>query len=389
MLPISYFTSVHKVRRPGGQNPSTKRKRDENDKDIDVSMDGPSSRGDHVSGGSSFEPTSFSSAFASSQAAPHEHHFGDEASEPTFEVHDYSASRRIGSKRSHSRSVLKDSLGKLQPPLLGPQVYPSSGLHASQEMNVGGARQRHLAVLTTIMHRSLLQTDYVRAGRAWSMILRSELDGHSVDLRNGCRWGLGAEILLRQSSPLSGASIQPTSAVEVNGSAAENPGQCFSLECFQKIKKYYDRLSLQYPYHKSFPNAIGPLDFRFAMFSTWIYTCTHQKIPNVNVHQPISFYTARYMSEQQMTEDIRRETLRQAREVSEWLEELMSSPPYSDSERFKNLKVMVDLWTADLAMATLREGSAASNVYIAGSNQGLSTAGIPSFKESTTGVTTP
>ena len=248
-------------------------------------------------------------------------------------------------------------------------------------MNVSGARQRHLGILTTIMHRSLLQYDYVRAGRAWSMILRSELDGHSVDLRNGCRWGLGAEVLLRQPGQLSQAGNQIPSVAEVNGSATENPGHCFSTKCFEKIKQYYDRLSLQYPHHKSFPEAIGPLDFRFAMFSLWIYICTHQKALNVNVHQPVSSHTTRRELEKQVTRDSRKEALRQAREVSERLDELMSSPPYSDSERFKNLKAMVDLWTADLAMGGPGEGSAASNVYSAGSNQGVSTAEISSPTE--------
>ena len=368
MLPLSYFSSVHKIRQAGVQNQRTKRKRDEVDEGIDVSIENSSHWDDNESCVASCESEILSSTFASPQVGRHGNQNEGEPSEPPPEVDDNSVYQPRKSKRSSSRSVLDGNLAKLQPPLLSPPQYLSSGLRGSQDMRVSGARQHHLAVLTTILHRSLLQYDYLRAGRAWGMILRSELDGHSMDLRNGFRWGLGAEILLQQLGQLPQRSNQSVLVPEVNGGAADDPDQRFNTVCFEKVKQYYERLSLQYPYHKSFPDSIGPLDFRFAMFGLWIFTCTHQQESNSNNNQSVS-YTARRESEQQGTESSSKEALQQAAEVSEQLDELMLSPPYSDSARFNNLKYMIDLWKADLAVASTGEGSSAtSNIHSAGSN---------------------
>ena len=349
---MSYFTSVHKVRGAGGLDPLTKRKGDDIDEEIDVSADSVSPGGDYSSTGSSLELKSVFVALFLTQIIPQVAQIEVEASESTFGVNDEDALRPSRLKRLRTRAVLKDNFGKLQPPLLGPQDLSLSEVYASQSLNVSGTRQRHLAILTTIMHRSLLQCDYSRADRAWSMILRSELDSHSVDLRNGRRWGLGAELLLRRSGHSLEASVEPNSIFEVSHGPAESPRQLFNIECYENVKQYYDRLSLQYPYHKFYPDATGPLDFSFAMFGLWICTCTQQGGASGSVYELSPSSTARRELEQEMTENCRGETLRHARQITERLKELVSSPPFSDSKKFKDLKIMVDAWIGDLAKAT-------------------------------------
>lgn len=71
-------------------------------------------------------------------------------------------------------------------------IYPPQSV---QETNL---RFQHLGVLTAIVHRCMLEGDYVRAGRAWGMVLRENYRSFSMDVRNEDRWGVGAEILLRR-----------------------------------------------------------------------------------------------------------------------------------------------------------------------------------------------
>ncbi len=343
MIPISYFTPVHKARRNANRGENIKTKKNGIDAIDDVSFFNQVSENENDNEDddvltSEEEPVSaqvISSNNADSRLA----------TQPMSEVFDGSSIRFANSKRSNLRNAFDTNLRSLQPPLLAPRSHSSSGTRVGQPTNASGARQRHLAVLTAILHRCILQYDYVRAARAWSMILRSELDGHSVDLRHGCRWGLGAEILLQQPSQSDQSKDSTGFGIELDPDVSGSSDGHLSLEVFDRMKEYYDRLSLQYPYNKSFPDAIGPLDFRFATFCVWIYACTNRTALGPNIRAALG------ESDQQRAKVSTQEALQQARRLSEELVELMSSPPYSDSETFKNLQIMVDHWVADLALA--------------------------------------
>ena len=74
--------------------------------------------------------------------------------------------------------------------------------------NEPSLRSRHLSTLTAILHRCLLEGDIPRAFRAWAMLLRVEVNGAPISLRNSTYWGIGAELLiLRHSRKLEKASI--------------------------------------------------------------------------------------------------------------------------------------------------------------------------------------
>ena len=339
MLPVSYFVPVYQRSRSGAQSQKSKRKRDDIEEDIEenVISDAPS-RGKHLPlDGQISEPgpSSLADALEFETTPGADDVFSDLPTRP---------------KRSLSGNGMNDALGKLKPPLLGRTQYHPPKLLAGQGTKTGGTRQRHLAILTAMMHRSFLQHDFVRAGRALGLLLRSEVSGHSVDLRNGHLWGLGAEILCRQQQQPSQASAFNTSIVELGLGAAKVLDQHVTYHGFEKARQYYDRLSLQYPYFKSFPDAIGPQDFRFAIFSLWIYISVNREGLKENVPQALPNHTSKSQAGRKVVGNSQGEAVHQAREISQQLDELMSSPPYSDNEMFRNLKVMVDRWTTDLGI---------------------------------------
>ncbi|KAI9839305.1 MAG: hypothetical protein M1819_003300 [Sarea resinae] len=268
----------------------------------------------------------------------------------------------------------REGLASLSPPLYGPDADASSaGVRSGTKL-----RMRHLAVMTAILHRSLLDGDFVRAGRAWGALLRTEMAGRGMDIRAGGKWGIGAEILLRRSVPSqrfesNGQDEEDdTSSPRLSDTAEEDsssPPGWFSKDGFEKAKEYYERLILQYPFRKGFPGEISPLQFYLAMFGLWIYSIQQDSRTS---RQKIDL-SRRDDSEGQMSEDeqplssdqrdnkdrkheqyeeVRLEELKQAQELAARLEELLLSPPYSDDWQLWHLHGMIALWVGDLHVPT-------------------------------------
>ncbi|KAG9804556.1 hypothetical protein KCU77_g22706, partial [Aureobasidium melanogenum] len=84
--------------------------------------------------------------------------------------------------RQPSSNNLQKELAALKPPL----YVPPPG----EQDTTSSLRRHHLGVLTTILHTSLLKHDFVRAGRAWGMILRTNILGRPLDVRTHGRWGI-------------------------------------------------------------------------------------------------------------------------------------------------------------------------------------------------------
>jgi len=260
-----------------------------------------------------------------------------------------------------NKSRIEDDLATLQPLLC-----ISTGTNdttVSSLSGTSGLRQRHLAVMTAILHRSVLEDDYIRAGRAWGMLLRTEQGGHSMDLRSNGRWGLGAEILLhrgRQVSRKDHADVGSSDQHDISDSDRE-ARTWFSSESFEKAKNYYERLVLQYPYRKAFPTAIGPPDFYFAMFGLWIHSVQEQRglaLASINGFVDEGTDGRVSVSESgshgsRTRENIQRDVLQRVQEIATRIKELMLSPPYSDSPRFRKLQDMVALWISDLSAINL------------------------------------
>ena len=257
-------------------------------------------------------------------------------------------------------------LESLRPPLRV-ATDQSSGLITT------GYRQQHLRALMAVMHRSMLEANYPRAGRAWGALLRAETSGHSFDLRTGDRWGVGAEILLQSNRVAYPTLMAEPGKISDTHCTVHVLKSVFSPDGFAIVKEYYERLILQYPYRKTLPNITNPLKFYPAMFSAWIKSIIDQRILMERVLEtsnskkvggqdplsdesesgrdstsPLNRPTKEYNCRQ-----IRMKTLSRAYEVAERLASLTSSPPYSDITCFWKLSGMVAQWIADLHLEGL------------------------------------
>lgn len=251
------------------------------------------------------------------------------------------------SRRRKTRNDVLQNLSSLSPPIYPPQ----SATHQ------GNLRLQHLGVLTAVLHRCLLQGDYIRAGRAWGLILREEFWGSPIDVRTEGRWGIGAEILLRQGRQLSDIS----SGI---GQEPENISRpFFTKQGFEDAKEYYESLIIQHPYRKAAPDAISSLHFYPAMFGLWIYiTQSEGNIARERLHgahedpyeeelsedEPEFDRTASRRRKQNLIADTRVTELEQAQLIAARMDEVVASPPYSDSPELLELRGMVSLWIADL-----------------------------------------
>lgn len=234
--------------------------------------------------------------------------------------------------------------------------------------------QQHLAVMTTILHRSFQEEDFVRAGRALGMILRDETGGKPIDIRAQGRWGIGAEILMRQDAQKQYQS-QKRLDVSINeqDQRAEKPRAWLTRKGFEDAKKYYERLIVQYPFWKSSPGSVSALDFYPAMFGLWIYV----------VHREAKLKTAESMSSGNESDgndefrdepasplgwrswrrQVTMEERSQARDIADRMDSIMSAPPYKENAELIDLRKMVELWIHDLedVLAMLTEDSELRN----------------------------
>lgn len=296
-----------------------------------------------------------------SQTSSHTDHEGLHASRNprSFQYH------VAGTTPSMSKGRISHELAKLKPPL-----YVATGkvpaAIAEQTSSSTSLRQHHLSTITAILHRCLLEHDYIRAGRAWAMLLRAEQNGQSMDFRMHGRWGVGAEILIQRESQMARQTL--------DHSALKSSSSLFSLtvkaESTEKAKEYYERIVLQYPYRKAFPNATGPLNFSIAMFSLWIYAAKErysialmavgsldkdiderdaEANDDVQTSSTADIEPDRYRKR----EKARRDTLQSAHEIATRLDGLLVSPPYSDNARFWKLYGEILLWIADLSVAAI------------------------------------
>lgn len=222
--------------------------------------------------------------------------------------------------------------------------------------------QQHLAVMTAILHRSLLEQDFVQAGRALGMILRDAIGGRPVDIRAESRWGIGAEILARQDAQRQQRSRgQSNSSSTGQSSTFEKLRAWFTRKGFEDAKRYYERLIVQHPFYKQNPGAVSALDFYSAMFGLWIYVVQHEaKLKSLEStsgetgsdgddelrDEPGSPIIRKPSGQQPVFEE-----LSQAREVADRMDSVMSALPYRDDPDLIDLRRMVQLWVVDLEEA--------------------------------------
>ncbi|OCL05504.1 hypothetical protein AOQ84DRAFT_344712 [Glonium stellatum] len=264
-------------------------------------------------------------------------------------------------------------LADLHPPLFAVNTVSSAEPLDGSSSKRENLRQTHLSVLTTILHHCLLEGDYDRAGRAWGMILRSQIAGKPIDVRAHGQWGIGAEILLRRNSKQARQSQNPRrNSRELDDD--ESPvihEDAFSEEGFRLARDYYERLILQHPKRKIHPHSIDEGIFYPAMFSLWIYEVSER---SKRAREQLNGSDRRSGSSEDISSDddsnsdsrnarspagtriatayemmeIKNEELRKAREIAERLDHLLVSPPFDKHPDLLQLRGMVGLWIGDL-----------------------------------------
>jgi hypothetical protein len=246
---------------------------------------------------------------------------------------------------SRTTESLSNRLANLDPPIYNPSL-------GSRYLPL---HQQHLGAITALLHRALSEGDFDRAGRALSLILRDEVGGRRLDIRAEGRWGIGAEILLRQSThkqKVRGIDRQNNAEDSIK---SEQGPTWFTRKGFEDARRYYERLIVQYPFHKPNPGAVSALDFYPAMFGLWLYVVQEES----KLHaEPLDDSTFSEMSQDEDSADPQRRrasilaskqrSLGQAREIADRMDACMTTIPYSDHFELIRLRSMVALWLADL-----------------------------------------
>lgn len=270
--------------------------------------------------------------------------------------------KRKSAKSLNNRQRIEAKLSQLNPP-----IYLAGGNPAKKNT----LRLHHLSVVTTILHRCLMEGEYLRAGRALGLILRDNFGGHPVDVRNSGRWATGAEILLQTGSNASKPADTSNRNPEIDGDRV-----WFTREGFQRAKEYYERLIIQYQYRKAAPNALSPLHFYPAMFGLWISVSQEESrlareagdlahspgasVADSNDYTDPDTKMEEYMErdeepsdDKKATIDARVKELEDAHQIARQMDDLLVSPPFSDSHELLRLRGMVSQWIGDLYLSSV------------------------------------
>lgn len=275
--------------------------------------------------------------------------------------------RKRGAKdREHTEQPNVDEDTALSAELIQAEDLETEVAATSRKSSSAGLRQQHYSVLTSLLHRCILDKDYARASRAWGMLLRTELGGHPLDIRAHERWGIGAELLLHGHTPPAGRMVNTAGQRETQDKGLIAHGTKAIQEGLTKAKEYYERLILQFPYRKTAPDATSSLTFYPVMFGIWIYSiqlrygfALHESLQDQksssrealsNDSNSDSGYSASRVADSQLDSKIAiRQTAEQdAYEIAESLSELLVSPPYSDHPGLWKTKGMLLLWISHL-----------------------------------------
>jgi hypothetical protein len=254
-----------------------------------------------------------------------------------------------------------------------------------RERGKDGLRTQHLGVLTAILHKCLLGGDIQRASRAWAMLIRAQVSGHAIDLRGSGYWGIGAELLIRSlDAPPQPENLDGNADGDgVRRARETDSGRRWGTkEGLEKAKNFYEHLILQYPYKRQFHESVNALDFWPAMVGCEIYGVQWEEkdaLRNVteaeeNVEESTSGSSSEYSEREgenpfaieerkktrkrerreqkyaQQRDLIRRTALVESEKIAARLDDLMTSPPYSDSHILLRLRGMLALYIGDLSV---------------------------------------
>lgn len=254
-----------------------------------------------------------------------------------------------------------EELAAVKPPLYVPKT--------DVEDQSTSVKRRHLDNLTTILHQCMLKEDWKRASRAWGLLVRTEIDGLGIDIRQHGRWGFGAEILMRrEQSDAPSTHVDPARRVSSDESSsviedddANQPAQCIADEGFKLARDYYERLILQYPHTPYAQHSVNAKVFYPAFFNVWIHEvqARYKRLRNeLNAFQRPSHHSIASdassdgdgggSSRPASHQELAAREVQDATPIAERLDQLLLSPPYDVSESLLHLRAMIGLWLSDL-----------------------------------------
>ena len=231
----------------------------------------------------------------------------------------------IGGSRHLPSVDIDEELANLQPPLV------NLGLSLSKDE---GLKERHISLLTTLMHRCLQDGDYIRAQRAFALLLRTEVNGKTLDVREDSLWSIGAEILLRQGMQVQNAKY-------------------ITPEAFGQTKRYYQRLILDFPYRTTHPAQVSALHFYPALYALWIAYAQDQHKAMLEAIGHIDSGEVESDSSQNSKDhaaliEVRTTTLSRAKDIAGSMDATLQIFPFSDNPDLQKLRKDVALWVGDL-----------------------------------------
>lgn len=260
----------------------------------------------------------------------------------------------------------EEEFSHLKPPIYVPKIAQTD--HASS------LRARHLDNLTAILHKCILRDDWERASRAWGLILRTEIAGRGIDVRQNGRWTVGAEILMRRDQVLDQIRTRRLSSSSTDEHEEANDEAAGTIktpvlkdESFKKARDYYERLIVQHPHlQRTHHSIITALSIQPARFSLWIY-----QVQDKSKRERKKTYAAPGSTDSDMNtsprsnrndrsyqqrkvRQLRNEEHEEALEIALQLDELLVSPPYDTSREMLYTRGMVALWLYDLQMELSR-----------------------------------
>lgn len=266
----------------------------------------------------------------------------------------------VGKEARESYLPAEEELSRLNPPIYVPKIAQTD--HASS------LKARHLDNLTTILHNCMLKEDWERASRAWGLILRTEIAGRGVDVRNHGRWTIGAEILMRReqiSERFQRPRSMTSSVNEQNqGNGTDGSGVSHPVngdECFKRAREYYDRLIVQYPHLQRTHHSItSALSIHPARFSLWIHhvqdkaarerrkICASSESTEAVLNSSPGSDRSDTSNRERKIRQIKSRELQEALDIARQLDDLLVSPPYDSSHEMLYTRGMVALWLYDL-----------------------------------------
>lgn len=263
------------------------------------------------------------------------------------------------------RRSSQEELAAVKPPLYVAKTEP-------QDQSTS-LKRKHLDNLTVILHRCMLAGDWDRASRTWGLLVRTEVGGQEIDVRQHGRWGIGAEILMRRGH----------GKISENPAKADNPGSDdvsmhddfdaqkaspqLPDEGFKLAREYYERLVLQYPYTPHSQHTVNSRVFYPALFNVWVYEVQARykrlreeaaRVRRSSIQSTASDVSNRSRSLRDSSgQDLTRRELEDALPIADRLDQLLLSPPYDVSEPLLHLRSMMAIWLSDIYASLARARS--------------------------------